>query len=85
MKIWIGNEISVETVTAVPCIEGEFDEENRQPALYIIDSRTGYPDDMVIFGGYEPPTTEEELEELFRSIDWYELDRFYETIETIRR
>ena len=85
MKIWINNDISVETVTAVPCIEGEYDENNRQPALYIVEYHDIETVETVVFGGCEAPTTTEELEGLWKSIDWYEADTNWETIETIRR
>ena len=85
MKIWINNEISVETVTAVPCINGGYDEENRQPALYIVEPGNAGIVDNVVFGGYEPPTTVEELEALWESIDLYEADSDWDTIQTIRR
>lgn len=74
------------SVTAVPCICGEYDEGNRQSAILVREQAEdgGEIFERLIFGGYETPTSDEELEDIFETADTYEIDSNWETLETVR-
>lgn len=70
-------------VSAIPCVNGEYTEANRQPALLIREELDGETVETVVFGGYEAPTTEEELEALWATALPSEVDTDEETLATV--